>query len=255
MLAEATQIRQTQGQIVSLAQRDLTDIFRLAEGLPPEAARNLVVDTLPGVAQTYGDLSASASAEWFEQLRTNAVGSTRRAVLAESVRPVVVEQSTRFAAQHLFTEQPQIMKAYLAGALAKWVSQPGRGTLIDSIDADPIGVGWQRVVRPDGCDFCKMLADRGGVYMRKSVWFAAHNNCNCAVVPSWDPTLPEVNVKAYEASKRMESIRRRAEGRPVEGDIPKRRQRGQNRHKSDQEIAQAILDDHRANIRDWTKDF
>lgn len=239
MLTQANEIRRIQSSISAMATADLKEIFRLIEGLEPEAARALVAELLPGVAQTYGDVAAVAAGEWFEDLRVREVGTGRPAALASPVPTEQVTQSTRFAAQHLFTDRPDLMEKYLAGQLAKWVATPSRETIIGSIDADPIGYGWQRVVRPDGCGFCRMLADRGGVYTRKSVWFAAHANCNCGAVPSWDPSLPEVDVKAYEASKRMESVRRRAAGPPSKK----------------QRKAQAVLDRHRARTREWIQEF
>lgn len=230
------EIRSVQAGVTELALADLSDLFRLVQGMPPEAARDLILDSLPAVASVYGDISASAAAEWFEMLREREVGSGFQARLAKPVDATPVTQSVHFSAQHLFAGQPEQMEAYLRGQLVKWVNQPARETIIDSIDADPIGRGWQRVVRPGGCKFCRMLADRGGVYTRKSVWFASHANCNCGVVPSWDPDLPEVSVKAYEASKRMDSVRRRAE----DPSDPRK-----------QAKAQRVLDDHRARTKAW----
>lgn len=236
MLSDANDIRLIQNRVAELAVADLADLMRLAADLGPEAARNLLVDSLPGVAATYGDVNASAAAEWFEVLREREVGSGFQARLAAPVEAIPVEQAVRFSAQHLFAGEPDQMEAYLRGQLVKWVNQPARETIIDSIDADPIGRGWQRVVRPGGCRFCRMLADRGGVYTRKSVWFASHANCNCGAVPSWDDSLPEVDVKAYTASKRMDSVRARA----ADTTDPRK-----------QAKAQRVLDDHRARTKAW----
>lgn len=264
LLSDANDIRLIQKQVVQYALTGLDELFLTIAGLPPEVARNILIESLPGVAATYGDISAVAAGEWFETLREREVGSGMSARLAQPVAAEPVEQSVRFAAQHLFTDDPSQTEKYLAGQMVKWVNQPARETIIDSIDADPIGYGWQRVVRPNGCRFCRMLADRGGVYTRKTVWFASHANCNCGAVPSWDPDLPEVNVKAYEASKRMESVRRRAEGRATDDEIARSRANAggklktsvtrQNRM-SDQARAQETLKDHRARTRAWLKDM
>lgn len=238
MLADAAQIQAIQKQVADLAVADLDAVFRMVEGLPPEAARDLMIETLPGVVSTYGDVSASAAGEWFETLREREVGAAFPARLAAPVAFEPVEQSIRYSAHHLFDGTPDQMLKYLTGQTIKWVNQPSRETIIDSIDADPIGRGWQRVVRPGGCGFCRMLADRGGRYTRKSVWFASHTNCNCGAVPSWDDSIPEVDVNAYKASKRMEAIRSRAAG---EG--------------KDAVDAREILAEHRGRVREWVKDF
>lgn len=260
MLADADEIRTIQSQISDLAIADLGDLFDLTKGLDPEGARNLLLDSLPPIVATYGDLSATAAGEWFETLREREVGSGFQARLADSVSAEPVQQSVRFAAQHLFDDQATQMQAYLVGQLVKWVSQPSRMTIIASIDADPAGYGWQRVVRPGGCKFCRMLADRGGVYTRKSVWFASHANCNCGAVPSWDDSLPEVTVDAYKASVRMDSVRSRANGTADDDAIARARANAGGKLKdevtdaqrvADQRQAQRILRDHRARTKAW----
>lgn len=240
MLQRAGESRRIQGRLQDYAEADLKRLFRMVEGLPPEEARDMLLELLPTLSAEYGDRAAAAGAAWFEQLREAEVGSFRAATLADHVPAAQVEGSVRFAAAHLFEGEPVLTEQYLAGQLKKWVAQPFRETIIHSTDEDPIGYGWQRVVRPNGCGFCRMLADRGGVYTRKSVWFASHANCNCGVVPSWDSSLPAVDVNAYEASKRMESVRRRAE----DSSDPKK-----------QAAAQRVLDNHRSNVRRWIADF
>ena len=264
LLAEANQIRVIQAAITDQALLDLGQLMSLVEDLPPVAGRNLLLDTLPALSDTYGDLAATAAGEWFEDLRTRHVGSGRASVRASTAPAAKVEGSVRYSARHLFDGDPAAMGVYLQGALRKWVAQPARETIIDSIDADPIGYGWQRVVRPSGCTFCIMLADRGGVYTRKSVYFASHNNCNCGVVPSWDPSLPEVDVMAYQASRRMEAIRVRAYGDATDQQIRNARAAAGGRRtgtitrqdrKDDQARAQRILEDWRRNVREWTALF
>ena len=260
MLADAQEIRTIQKQVTDLAVADLGDLFRLVQGMPPEAARNLLLDTVPALASTYGDVNAAAAADWFEALREREVGSSFRARLASPVEATLVEKSILFSAEHLFTGDIDQMEKYLRGRMLKWVNEPTRETIIDSIDNDPVGHGWQRVVRPGGCKFCRMLADRGGVYTRKSVWFASHANCNCGAAPSWDDSLPEVTVDAYKASRRMDSVRSRAAGDATDEEIARARARSggklkgdvteQNR-RADQRQAQRILRDHRANTRAW----
>lgn len=58
---------------------------------------------------------------------------------------------------------------------------------------------------PNGCPFCQMLATRGFVYL--SEYEAGgddphhyHDNCRCAVVPSWDrsPSVEGYDPKAYQ---------------------------------------------------------
>jgi hypothetical protein len=47
-------------------------------------------------------------------------------------------------------------------------------------DPGPIIIGWERVVDPNACDFCVLIADR--VYYRADL-LPVHNNCHCSVEP------------------------------------------------------------------------
>lgn len=57
----------------------------------------------------------------------------------------------------------------------------GRETLVNTINRDPEARGWTRVTSAKACDFCSMLAGRGGVYTEASGDFQAHDGCNCSV--------------------------------------------------------------------------
>lgn len=61
----------------------------------------------------------------------------------------------------------------------------GRTTIADTTIADPDAAGWRRVASGNGCAFCQMLADRGGVYRDESAHFAAHDGCSCSAEPVW----------------------------------------------------------------------
>lgn len=208
LATEGLEIQRIQTRVSGSAAADLMGAFRSLSGLDPVVVRNALVEILPGLVSAYGMANAAAAGEWFEAVRVREVGSGFPARLAKPVGLKPIEKSIRFSAAHLFDGRADLMEDYLTGQLIKWVNAPARDTIIGSVDADPIGRGWQRVCRAGGCDFCRALSDRGGVYTRKNVYFAAHRNCNCGVVPSWDPSLPEVNVQAYTASKRMERVRR-----------------------------------------------
>jgi hypothetical protein len=57
-----------------------------------------------------------------------------------------------------------------------------------------------------------MLADRrpdgrpGGVYSEAGVHFAAHGDCHCTAVPSWDSTAKPVPAAVYKASERTSAM-------------------------------------------------
>lgn len=117
-------------------------------------------------------------------------------VLSASVSPAPVEGalaaaggSLRWAMGPLYGDLSQIRPddafTLLDGTLTRHVLAPGRETMTSA--ASSAGVRYRRVVSgAKPCDFCLMLASRGGVYHSDrsagmlSRW---HDGCNCDVVP------------------------------------------------------------------------
>lgn len=209
--AEAQRYRLASIELGDLLERDLTDLWRSLDLSQPEAVRDELLRTVPALTTQYGVASASLAADWYDGLRVTEGVSGRFASTMAAPAPIgAVEGSVRYAASHLFTDTPDGTLILLGGAVRRHALQAGRDTIRRAAAADPESVGWQRVVRSGACGFCRLLAGRGGVYKRGTVAFAAHDNCTCAAVPSWDPDAPEVPVEAYQASERMEKVRRRA---------------------------------------------
>jgi len=200
-------IRQANASIEALALRDLRAFWASLDLSRPERARDALLEFLPVLSSQYGEAAAVVAADWYDELRSAAgVPSRFRAVMAAPVPAEAAVAQVRFGARHLFTDTPQQMLTFLEGVASKYVLQPGRDTVQLSAAADPAARGWHREVRAGACDFCRLLAGRGGVYTEKSVRFAAHHNCHCVAVPSWDASAPEVPVSAYVASRRTSEM-------------------------------------------------
>lgn len=71
----------------------------------------------------------------------------------------------------------------MSGSMARQVLDAGRDTIAQTTSADPRARGWQRVLGGAGCDFCRMLVDRGAVYGEASADFASHDHCGCGAEP------------------------------------------------------------------------
>ncbi|MDN6565927.1 MAG: hypothetical protein L0K65_02605 [Actinomyces sp.] len=242
-LVQMEEFRRANERVAELARRDLEAFFGTLDLTRPELARDTLLEFVPVLTAQYGDLAASVAAEWFDELRAAAkVPGRFRAVGAAAVPAAQAEASVRWAASHLFTEAPSGILAPLAGAVVKMVMEPSRNTVIDMSARDTRSVGWHRNARPTACDFCIMLAGRGGVYKsEKSASFAAHDGrCYCTASPSWDANAPEVPTRCYEASERMQKVRNRA----ADPSDPKK-----------QAKAQRVLDNHRSNVNSWLKDM
>ena len=69
------------------------------------------------------------------------------------------------------------------GAMARLVLNAGRETVTQTLSADSAARGYARVLGGGGCDFCQMLAGRGGVYSADTADFEAHDHCGCTAEP------------------------------------------------------------------------
>lgn len=214
-MATATQVQFIRAQneaIVRLATRDLAAFWSTLDLSRPETARNALLRFTPVLVDQYGQAAASIAADWYEDVRAaERVRVPYRARVAEPVAAEVVQARTRFGAGHLFTESPEVTQTFLASALTKYVLQPGRDTIVENARRDPAAAGWHRETRPSatyaiGCDFCRMLAGRGAVYKQATARFAAHGDCHCVAVPSWDSNAPEVDAMVYTASERTSAM-------------------------------------------------
>lgn len=229
-LASPLWLKEEQEVVWSAAERDLKDLFKSLDLENPEKARNIALEATQSIAEVHGEQSSFVAADWYDELRyTERVPGRFRAKMADPVPSDFVRRRMRYGAGHLFSSTPDLFLPFMLDAMQEYVLQPGRDTIQQSAIEDPNARGWQRVTSSGACDFCVMLAGRGGVYMRKTATFAAHGNCNCSAAPSWDPNAKEVPASAYTASKKMGALRRRA----AEGD----------------KQAQSLLEDNRANVR------
>lgn len=197
--------RATQQALVTVANRDLLTVWRTLDLDDARAVTDALIPTMRDLTGAYGEQSAVMAADFYDDARA-AVGAPGR-FQARPAQVAAVEQVdplTRWAVTPLWSTDPRYGKALdqLAGEAGRLVRAAGEGTVTGASDADPQARGWQRVTSPGACKFCVGLSDRGDVYTRSSVRFAAHTNCRCSAVPSWDPDADEVTVQAYEASAR-----------------------------------------------------
>jgi len=205
--SDLDRFRATNARIVDLAGNQLDDFWASLDLTKPEVCRNEIIAFLTDLIGSQGDVAAVVAADWYEDLREQA-GVSGRFVpsLAATVSADRIESTVRFGAQHLFTDHPEQTLAFLANKTSKYVLQPGRDTIAAAAYRDPAASGWKRVARPGSCKFCRMLEGRGGVYKEATAHFASHGDCHCAAVPSWDRHAPEVDARAYVASRRTSQM-------------------------------------------------
>ncbi|MCM6761401.1 hypothetical protein NB037_03130 [Rathayibacter sp. ZW T2_19] len=197
---QANVLRDLQAGVARQVREELDQFFGSLNLDKPEAVREALLQYVPLLVRSYGQGAASVAADWYDEVRAGAnVRGRFRAQVADSVEQFRIERTVRFAAQYLFTGAAALALPSLLAPVERYVVEPSRLTIVGATTRDPRASGWYRKTRSDGCDFCRKLAGKG-VYKYDGD-FAAHNDCGCVAVPSWDPDAPEVDVRAYEASR------------------------------------------------------
>lgn len=200
-------LRRAHAGVWEYASHDLESLFRSLNLGHPKQSRDLLLREVPQLTTVYGEQTAVIAADWYDELRyLEGVPGRYRARMAPTFPEQFVQDRIKFGAVHLFTPTPEKIFPFLLDAMQEYVLQPGRDTIQQSAIRDPEAAGWQRITSSGACDFCQMLAGRGGVYKRSTATFAAHGNCNCGAAPSWDKNAPEVPVSAYVASARTSKM-------------------------------------------------
>lgn len=194
----------------------------------PQTLRTALFAAAPLIVSDYSDGSAALALDWFEEIREDA--RPRRAFTPSPVRLVRDDDVTAMVARvseplyRYIEDDPadlpddipdldQLVADTIRDIQAEVqleIAAAFRDTITGNADDDPDAVGWQRFTRPGACKFCRALADRGAVYTRSSVKFAAHTDCSCLAGPSYDPSAPKASVIQYEASSRTRTAADRA---------------------------------------------
>jgi hypothetical protein len=93
------------------------------------------------------------------------------------------------------TARPNTALSTTLGTATRIALDGGRSTVVDTVKADPVAVGWYRVTDGQPCAFCALIASRGVVFKKDTVDFKTHNDCGCFGAPAFsrNQQLPELN--------------------------------------------------------------
>lgn len=182
--------------------------MRQVEHLDVAAMREYAIEVANIIGISYGEAQALLAAEYYDDLRaaSGAAGEFTAAAIVE-LDGDEIRKNMGWAVDPLNNEDSAGALERMQSVVTGMLTQVSARTIQGNVDADPSARGWHRIARATGCNFCVMLSQRGAVYTRKSVDFAAHGHCHCTAKPSWDMNAPEVDVRAYEASKRTAHMR------------------------------------------------
>lgn len=176
----------------------LLDPKRLAETFPGWVA------AMAQLVTRYHGQSAQAAAAFYRAARQAATESatpTSIIRLADAPSTEWITRALGYAGPGMLekdTARPGTALSTVLGTSSRIALDGGRTTIAQTIQRDPVAVGWYRVTDGQPCAFCAMLAGRGVVYKRDTVNFKSHNDCGCFGAPAFsrDQPLPQVNETA-----------------------------------------------------------
>lgn len=193
----------------TLSAAALADLQQLW-GLSPAELAVALFDLLPGLVDTWGEASAAAAADWYDELRDTADVSGRFTAIVEPLGDLGANALAGWAAEPLNLPEPDLLsaKSRVEDGFQKRLVNSANLTVTGSAAEDPQARGYMRRTRPGACKFCVMVASRPAVYTKKSATFACHGHCYCEAVPAWGgKALP---VGPYKRSDRPSTPEDRA---------------------------------------------
>jgi|SRR5919205_1910193 hypothetical protein len=220
--ADVEAFAQANRGIRTLALRDLERLWRQLDPTRPLDVRAALEEVLPLLVAQYGEIAATAAADFYDSLREQAgVAGRFVAEMADPVDAEVVRARARWAIDPLFGQtDADAALGRLTQVTDELSLQPGRDTIAHSSGRDPAKARWARVPVGKTCAFCLMIASRGAVF--RSAESAGrgrkyHGDCDCTPTPMWDGDAypdgydPDALLQTYmSATKAAESSRPKA---------------------------------------------
>jgi len=193
----------------TLSAAALADLEQLW-GLSPTELAVALFDLLPGLVDTWGEASAAAAADWYDELRDTEDIPGRFNAIVEPLGDLGAEALAGWAAEPLHLPDPDVLSARsrVEDGFQKRLVNSANLVVTGAAAEDPNARGYMRQTRPGACKFCIMVASRGAVYTKKSATFACHGFCYCEAVPAWGgKALP---VGPYKPSERPNNAEEKA---------------------------------------------
>ena len=178
----------------------------------PRQQRAALLEAIPSIVSHFSDGSSALAADFYDDERERA--APPKLYIAEPVvvdRVEKIRRAVAWAADPLFTDDPSATPGRLAEVVQLETSRPYRDTILENRKRDPSAAGWRRITN-GGCKLCRMLADRGAVYIDTTARFAAHPSCKCTAQPVFSSSDygEEASAMQYLASRKRSTPESRA---------------------------------------------
>lgn len=210
--ADVTRLTRAQRELVRMAQNELSGLFSSVDLSRPEAVRDALVEVVPLLVREYGELAATAAAEWYESVHPGQFLAQTAGTFPEDA----VAQSVRYHAGALFTDDPSATLAGLSGAMQRFVFYSGRNTVARNVQVDRSRPRFARVTSgARTCAWCSLMASRGFVYLSQGtagINDHYHDDCDCMVVAEWD--RDKAHIEGYDPDRLYDMYRAAREAAP-----------------------------------------
>jgi hypothetical protein len=177
----------------------MRDVAKLWPALDPKR----LDETWPGwlrsmilLVTNYHGQSAAAASRFYRESRSRAIQSPTPSRLIRLAPTPAEDWLTRafgYSGPGMFQKdkaRPNTALSTTLGTAARIALDGGRTTVLGTVAADPVAVGWWRVTDGDPCAFCALLASRGISYKNEhAAEFKAHNDCGCSAQPAFTRDL------------------------------------------------------------------
>lgn len=197
--AQLGEYKRGQEKIDRLVRRDVRQLWDALGAIEPDRKRDLLLDMVPGLVNSYGPVAATLAAEYFADT-----------VLLEPRIPAIdstdaVQNSTRAVIGGLWTGHEAKARDRLVESIVRHTRQHGRTTIRESVGYSGGRVRFARILsyasKKGPCAWCRLLASRGAVYHSEisagglDDW---HDTCKCEPAAVRSPDDFPAGVPAYD---------------------------------------------------------
>lgn len=211
--ADLERLSRAGASAVRMAQDDLLAFMARLDLADRAAASAALHEFLPALISEYGDMAATAAAEWYEEIRAAQLGGAFTAQLGASAARDAIHSAVGYAAA---ATDPTDVPNRLLSSVQRLVTYSQRTTVGHNSRMDRARPRFARV--PQGaktCAWCSMLASRGFDFgsrqsagdQGRGVGDDFHDDCDCRIVPEWgdDDGIegydPDRYLNMYEAAR------------------------------------------------------
>lgn len=182
---------ESQSGVRRLLARDLMAWWVSVEHLSPSEIQAEARTFLPLLAATYGEVSATAAADFCDASRADSrargqFSATMPAIVARNP----VSRNVGWASAPLFSGDAEGAVGRMLAIADEAALQEGRNTIMHNAQRDPARPRFARIPVGKTCAWCLMLASRGARYRSAASAGAAGQyhggDCDCQPVASWD---------------------------------------------------------------------